>query len=121
MKTEGEANQSSIVGLFSCFEPTLGKLQKIITYDAYFNPLIHSGGGGGAVRHPPVVFCPLLKKSFGNPYLKILHFSQLFIVDAPMKKNLKFLFYPRADHFWETQYKNIFFCFNPKNLLTKPR
>ena len=30
-------------------------------------------GGGGAVR-PPVVFRPLLKKSSGNPYLKILDF-----------------------------------------------
>ena len=50
-------------------------------------------GGGGAVRLPPVVFCPLLKKSPGNAYLKILNFSKLFIADAPMKKKIpKFSF-----------------------------
>ena len=32
----------------------------------------------------PVVFCPLLKKSSGNPYLKILDFSQLLIADTPI-------------------------------------
>ena len=42
------------------------------------------GGGGGAVR-PPCGFCPLLKKSLGNPYLKILDFSQLLVADTPMK------------------------------------
>ena len=31
-------------------------------------------------------FCHLLKKSKGNKYLKILDFSQLFVVDAPIKK-----------------------------------
>ena len=30
------------------------------------NPLSH-GRGGGAVSPPPVVFCPLLKKSLGIP------------------------------------------------------
>ena len=40
-------------------------------------------GGGGAVR-PPMVFCPLLKKSLGNPYLKILDFSYLLVADTPM-------------------------------------
>ena len=36
-------------------------------------------------------FCPLLKKSSGNPYMKILDFSLLFIADAPLKtKNQKF-------------------------------
>ena len=41
--------------------------------------------GGSAVRQPlplPVGFCPLLKKSAGNLYLKSLDFSQLFVVDA---------------------------------------
>ena len=32
------------------------------------------------------MFCPLLKISLGNPYLKILDFTKLFISDAPMKK-----------------------------------
>ena len=57
----------------------------------------------------PLVFCPLLKKSSVNPYLKNLDFSKHFIADAPSKKkSQKILFYPRADHFWDTQYK---FCF----------
>ena len=43
--------------------------------------------GVGAVQctmyTPPYCgFCPLLKKSKVNPYLKILDFSQLFVVDA---------------------------------------
>ena len=53
------------------------------------NPLIHGG-----CCTPPVFFCTLLKKSSGNPYLKIIDYSQLFIADAPMKKtNPKFLIY----------------------------
>ena len=36
---------------------------------------------------PTGVFCPLLKRSSGNPYLKILEFLKLFVDDAPMKKN----------------------------------
>ena len=44
-------------------------------------------GGGGTVLPPPLVFCPLLKKSSGNPYLKIIDFSQLFIADAPEKES----------------------------------
>ena len=35
-------------------------------------------------------FCHLLKKSAGNPYLKICDLMQYFFVDAPMKKNRKF-------------------------------
>ena len=27
------------------------------------------------------------------------------------EKNLKFYFYPRAEHLWDTQYKNIWFFF----------
>ena len=46
-------------------------------------------GGGGALDPPPVVFCPLLKKSSGNQYLKILDFSQLFIADAPIRRGYK--------------------------------
>ena len=39
---------------------------------------------GNAVSPPPTPlgFCPLLKKSAGNLYLKSLDFSQLFVVDA---------------------------------------
>ena len=55
---------------------------------------------------PTCGFYFLLKKSSGNPYLKILDFSQLFITDATMEINKK-LGYPRAEHFWDTQYKNI--------------
>ena len=33
-----------------------------------------------------IVFCPFIKKSSGNPCLKILDFSQLFVKDALMKK-----------------------------------
>ena len=52
---------------------------------------------------PPTVFCPLLKKSSYNPYLKFLDFSQLLVADTPMK-----FFYTLWQHFWDTQYKNIF-------------
>ena len=56
--------------------------------------------GGGAIRPPPVVFCPLLKKSSGNPYLKILDFSQIFISDDPMKKEIqKFCLTPAQSTF----------------------
>ena len=32
------------------------------------------------------VFCPFLKISLGNPYLKILTISKLFVADAPKKR-----------------------------------
>ena len=35
------------------------------------------------VQH--LFFCPLLKISFGNPFLKILDLKRLFIADGPMK------------------------------------
>ena len=41
--------------------------------------------GGGVDSTPPTVFCPLLKKSSYNPYLKFLDFSQLLVADTPMK------------------------------------
>ena len=34
-----------------------------------------------------LLFCHLLKKSPGNPYLKICDLTQYFFADAPMKKN----------------------------------
>ena len=44
-------------------------------------------GEGGALNASSCGFCLLLKKSTGNPYLKILDFYKLFIADAPVKKN----------------------------------
>ena len=43
----------------------------------------------GRCMHPPPCFgfCPILKTSKGNPYLKIFYFSKLFVTDAPMKKS----------------------------------
>ena len=47
-----------------------------------------------------VVFCPLLKKSSGNPYLKILDFSQLLVADTRMIFfSKKFLFTPSDSTF----------------------
>ena len=46
-----------------------------------FNPI---RTGGGWIPPPPTVFCPLLKKSSYNPYLKFLDFSQLLVADTPM-------------------------------------
>ena len=45
---------------------------------------IRTRRGGGGIP-PPTVFCPLLKKSSANPYLKFLDFSQLLVADTPMK------------------------------------
>ena len=39
--------------------------------------------------------------------LKILNFAQLVIAGAPVKKIQQILFYPRAEHFWDSQNKNI--------------
>ena len=36
-----------------------------------------------------MVFCPLLKISLVNPYLKILDLAKLFVADAPIKKTQK--------------------------------
>ena len=33
-----------------------------------------------------LIYCPVLKKSKGNSYLKILHFSKLFVADASVMK-----------------------------------
>ena len=32
-----------------------------------------------------MVFCPLLKKTLDNPYMKPFYFSQLLVADAPIK------------------------------------
>ena len=47
-----------------------------------FNPLTYGQGR----CTPLVVFCPLLKISLGNPNLKILDLSKLFVADATMEK-----------------------------------
>ena len=57
-----------------------GKKQFNQVYRNYLNPSNHGGGPVG----PSLGFCPS-----GNPYLKILDFSKLFIADAPMKKKSK--------------------------------
>ena len=49
--------------------------------NGFLNPLMLWGGGGVCV-----FFHLHSKKSSGNPYLKILDLSQLFIADARMKK-----------------------------------
>ena len=45
------------------------------------NPLILYRAGR-CTPNPPLVFCPLLKISLGNPYLNILDLAKLFAVDA---------------------------------------
>ena len=47
----------------------------------------------------PWFFCPLLKISLVNPYLKILEIAKLFVADASNKKIYKKLFYPLLDYF----------------------
>ena len=44
------------------------------------------------IYHIP--FLPLLKISLGNPYLKILDLTTLFVVDAPMKKSTNLVLLP---------------------------
>ena len=57
--------------------------------------------GMGPVAHPPtLVFCPLLKISLRNPYLKILDLAKLFVANAPVKKkNQNFLLYLLSEQF----------------------
>ena len=90
---------------------------------AYVNHPTHTHlkHGGGDPVGPPVVFCPLLKKYSGNPYLKILDYFQLFIADAPMSFFLNLVFPPRRALLRHPVQKYLkFFCFNKKNLLTNP-
>ena len=55
---------------------------------------------GRTVPPPPPLFsCPVLKISLGNPSLKIIDLTKLFIADAPMKKNSKNLVHPLSEHF----------------------
>ena len=55
-------------------------------YWMYVNPLSH-GGGGRCTPPPSLSFCLLLKIFIRHPYLKILYLANLFVADAPMKKN----------------------------------
>ena len=55
--------------------------------------------GRGAVRPPPLFFCPSLKIFLGNSYLKILDLSKLFVADTPIKKSQQLYFYPLSEHF----------------------
>ena len=78
---------------------------------------------GGAVGPPPSCdFLPFTQKSSGNPYLKIIDFSQLFISDAPMKKNsTNLVLSPRRLLLGHPVQKYLkMFCFNQKNLLPNP-
>ena len=55
--------------------------------------------------YAPCSFCPLLKKIYRRQVLKCLN----FLLRMPQwNKNKKILFYPISEHFWDTQYKNIF-------------
>ena len=76
------------------------------------NPLSH--GGGGALYAPPVVFCPLLKKSPGNPYLKILDLSQLLVADTPMHFFLQQILFTPSDSTFMTPSTKTFFNFKTK-------
>ena len=69
------------------------------------------GGGRRAVRFPPLCFFALYAKTVGNPYLKIPDFSQLFIVDAPMKKKIKKFSFTPAQSTFGTPSTNIFLIF----------
>jgi len=60
-------------GFIEFYPPSLFKI----------NPLMHERGGGTVRQPPSVAFCPLLKKSKGNPQLKILDFSN-FLLRMPI-------------------------------------
>ena len=46
-----------------------------------------------------ISFCLLLKIILKHPYLKILDLANLFVANAPMKKNQEIYFYPLSEHF----------------------
>ena len=84
-------------------------------HQRFFNPI-------RTIHPPPTVFCPLLKKSSCNPYLKFLDFSQLLVAETPMKFFFRKILFPPSDSTFETPSTKIFFCFwfDQKNLFTKP-
>jgi len=73
----------------------------------------------GALYAPPVISFALYSKSSGNPYLKILDFSQLFIVYTPMKKKIKNFVLPMRRPLFAhpVQKYFIFIALTKKNLL----
>ena len=77
--------------------------------DDKVNP-IRTGGGAG-IHPPPTGFCPLLKKSAYDPYLKFLDFSQLLVADTPIKFFFRKILFPPSDSTFETRSTKIFFCF----------
>ena len=58
----------------------------------------------------PCGLLPITQKFSGNPYLKILNFSQLLVSDTPISFFSKFLFTP-SDSTFGTFSKKIFFIF----------
>ena len=68
---------------------------------------------------PPSVFCPLLKKSSDDPYLKLLDFSQLLVADTHMIFFFqKFSLHPLTALFGHPVQKYHFiFCFYQKIFL----
>ena len=74
------------------------------------NPLIRVGGEA-LYAPPPVVFCPLLKKSSGNPYLKIHDFSHNFIADAPKTISPKMQIWNISWSFIYNIFTNVLFVF----------
>ena len=62
------------------------------------------------------LFCHLLTKSSGNPYLKKCDLAQYSFADAHMKKKQ---FTPFSQHFWDTQYKIIFFLYSKQSWVSK--
>ena len=51
----------------------------IFMFINYFVFKVSWGGGALNSVRPSVVFCIILKKYWGNPYLKIIDFSKLFV------------------------------------------
>ena len=85
--------------------------------DDKVNP-IRTGGGAG-IHPPPTGFCPLLKKSAYDPYLKFLDFSQLLVADTPMKFSRKILFTP-SDSTFVTPSKIALIKIHPPPVLAVP-
>ena len=65
------------------------------------NPLSYGEGALYSVRPPPsLVFCPLLKISLGNPYLKILDLKNLLMRMPLWKKKSKKIVLPPLRALW---------------------
>ena len=73
----------------------------------YLNPFMQ---GGGRFTPPTVVSCSLLKKSAGNPYVKILD----LYCGCTCEKIYKLSFIPSQSTYGTPSTKMIFFCFKLK-------